>query len=253
MALNGSDGSEGMIGTTGPTGSAVLSGTGARARATGRRAVLAAGALGAGAALAGALSAAPAHAGESVAFTDVAPGQEHAEDISWLAATGITTGYPDGSFHPLESIERGAMAAFLYRFAGSPEYPMPSVPLFVDVAGSPFRREIAWLKGRAVTFGWTDGTFRPTAPVARDAMAAFLHRLFAQPLAERGVAPTAAASPFPDVPATSQFAVEIGWLAALGVTQGYEDGSFRPLAPVARDAMAAFLHRMDDVLRGAGY
>lgn len=38
-------------------------------------------------------------------------------EIEWLASTGITTGFPDGGFHPAGTITRQAMAAFLYRLA----------------------------------------------------------------------------------------------------------------------------------------
>ena|SRR5665648_140343 len=37
-------------------------------------------------------------------------------EIEWLASTGITTGWPDGTFHPSANVERQAMAAFLHRF-----------------------------------------------------------------------------------------------------------------------------------------
>ena len=52
------------------------------------------------------------------------------------------------------------------------------------------------------------------------------------------------ATSFVDVPATNQFFTEITWLADRGVTTGYPDGSFQPLRPVARDAMAAFIYRL---------
>ena len=32
------------------------------------------------------------------------------------------------------------------------------------------------MKARGITTGWSDGTFRPNAPVNRDAMAAFIYR-----------------------------------------------------------------------------
>ena len=54
-----------------------------------------------------------------------------------------------------------------------------------------------------------------------------------------------ATAPFPDVPTTSGFCGEIDWLADAGITEGYADGTFRPTAEVSRQAMAAFLHRLD--------
>lgn len=49
---------------------------------------------------------------------------------------------------------------------------------------------------------------------------------------------------FRDVPATSPFWSDIRWLSARGVTDGYKDGTFRPGEPVQRQAVMAFLHRM---------
>lgn len=52
-----------------------------------------------------------------------------------------------------------------------------SFPLFSDVPnGTAFGTEIAWLAETGITTGWSDGTFRPHEPVARDAMAAIMHR-----------------------------------------------------------------------------
>ena len=38
-----------------------------------------------------------------------------------MRARGITTGWSDGTFRPNAAVNRDAMAAFFYRFAGSPE------------------------------------------------------------------------------------------------------------------------------------
>lgn len=52
-----------------------------------------------------------------------------------------------------------------------------SFPLFSDVPnGTAFGTEIRWLADEGISTGWTDGTYRPLDPVARDAMAAFMHR-----------------------------------------------------------------------------
>ena len=48
---------------------------------------------------------------------------------------------------------------------------------------------------------------------------------------------------FPDVPIDHPFFDEIELLAASGITEGYDDGTFRPSDNVTRMAMAAFLKR----------
>ncbi len=49
---------------------------------------------------------------------------------------------------------------------------------------------------------------------------------------------------FPDVPEGTMYYDEIMWMASEGITTGYPDGTFRPLSPVNRDAMAEYLYRL---------
>lgn len=66
------------------------------------------------------------------------------------------------------------MAAFFLPHAGFPAVHRPSTPSFKDVPTThPFYKEIEWMKAQGITTGYSDGTFRSSAPVNRDAMAAF--------------------------------------------------------------------------------
>src|SRR5699024_7060819 len=89
--------------------------------------------------------------------------------------------------------------------------------------------------------GWGDRTFRPTQPIARDAMAAWVYRYAGSPEVEE---PTSAV--FTDVPASDMYASEIAWMKEQGITTGWADGSYRPLAQTNRDATAAFLYRLTE-------
>lgn len=110
-------------------------------------------------------------------FWDVPTTAPFFTEVEWMASTGITTGWPDGSFRPTAPVERQAVAAFLYRTAQRPSFVDLGPTTFVDVPlGSQFFTEIAWLQETGLTSGWPDGTFRPTATVERQAMAAFLVR-----------------------------------------------------------------------------
>ncbi|WP_318152438.1 alkaline phosphatase PhoX [Brachybacterium huguangmaarense] len=173
------------------------------------------------------------------AFTDVPEGTMYYDEIMWMASEGITTGYPDGTFRPLSPVNRDAMAEYLYRLAGAPAITPPRTQPFTDVRpGMEHYEAMIWAYQQGIAQGFGDRTFRPTAPIARDAMAAFLYRYAGSP---ETAAPTS--PPFTDVPARSQFAREIAWLKAEGISTGWADGTYRPLAPIHRDAMAAFLHR----------
>ncbi|MCF3138774.1 S-layer homology domain-containing protein [Paenarthrobacter sp. AR 02] len=174
-------------------------------------------------------------------FADVFEGQQFDHEISWTASTGISTGWPDATFRPYLPVNRDAMAAFLYRLAGQPTFTPPAVSPFADVpTTSQFYKEIAWLASAKISGGWPDKTFRPLEPVNRDAMAAFLYRF--SKIA--GYIPPAT-SPFVDVPATGQFYKEIAWLASTEISTGWPDKTFRPVTPVNRDAMAAFMYRFN--------
>src|SRR5450759_818077 len=113
----------------------------------------------------------------AVVFADIGPSAPFFSDIQWLAGHGITRGsvQPDGSvlFDPAGAVRREAMAAFLYRFAGSPAFTPPAASPFVDVAtGDTFYKEIAWLAEQGISTGTDmgDGTFqfRPAESVSRD-------------------------------------------------------------------------------------
>ncbi|MDO5534401.1 MAG: S-layer homology domain-containing protein [Propionibacteriaceae bacterium] len=175
-------------------------------------------------------------------FTDVARDNQFHKEITWLAATKIGQGWPDNTFRPLNSVNRDAMAAFLYRAAGSPDFTPPVRPTFRDVArDNQFYKEIEWLAARGISTGWDTKQgkeYRPVTPVNRDAMAAFLYRSkgspsFTVPRSGR----------FTDVPPGTQFRKEMEWLAAREISTGWPDKTYRPLQPVNRDAMAAFLYR----------
>lgn len=47
-----------------------------------------------------------------------------------------------------------------------------------------------------------------------------------------------------DIPETGGFRSEILWAVGQGITEGYENGTFRGKLPITRGAMAAFLYRM---------
>ena len=100
----------------------------------------------------------------------------------WLADQGVTTGWKlsNGTreFRPVQPVARDAMAAFLYRLAGSPAYTPPTTSPFTDVGtDNVYYKEIAWLNSTQITTGYPDGTYRPLESVNRDAMAAFMYRM----------------------------------------------------------------------------
>ena len=84
--------------------------------------------------------------------------------------------------------------------------------------------------------GFGDGTYRPTAQVARDAMAVYIGRAL-----KLSLGPYQAR--FPDVPSDQWARPYIEALAAADIVKGFGDGTYRPSNIVHRDAMAAFVAR----------
>ena len=196
----------------------------------------------------GAVLAAPAAHADVPTFSDVDASNQFQANISWMVENGIVRGYDDGTFRPTAAVSRQAFAAFLARYTNMyggefDEYVAPTDAVFSDVQpGHPFHREISYLVEWGVIGGFADGTFRPDAPVSRQAASAFLTRLFWE---DADLAELAEYQLFTDVPAFHQFAGPINMLVASDVVTGWPDGTFRPTAPVSRQAVSAFLNRFD--------
>lgn len=177
-------------------------------------------------------------AGEARAFfSDVGPEHPFFAPIQRMGVWGWSAGYGDpAEFRPAAVQSRQAMAVFVQRMwtDGEPAPVCGSAP-FTDVpVDHPFCPQIAWLKAEGLTTGYPDGAFGPGRTVTRQAGAAFLSRLDATLSACQE-------APFPDVPPDHPFCSEIQWLKSEGLSAGYADGTFRPDAPMTRQAMAAWL------------
>lgn len=156
------------------------------------------------------------------------------------------------------------MAAFLFRYysrfdAETANYEPPAVSPFADVSTSQvFYREMAWMYEMGISNGWWapggKGTFGWDQPVLRDSMAAFLFRIAArlEPSINSYVPP--ATSRFADVPPSHVFYREISWLADAGISLGWDNGdgtrTYGIDRSALRDAMAAFLYRLNNTLGG---
>ena len=186
-------------------------------------------------------------------FADVPRGMLFYDEMAWMAAEGISTGWTEANgtktYRPMESVNRDAMAAFMYRLAGSPAFTPPKKSPFADLSPSnQFYKEITWLAAEGISTGWLESngtkTYRPVQPVNRDAMAAFMYRY-----AESPAYTAPGKSSFRDVAKNNQFYKEISWLASTGISTGWTEANgtstFRPVSPVKRDAMAAFMNRFD--------
>jgi hypothetical protein len=174
-------------------------------------------------------------------FSDVPPSHWAFGYIETIANSGLTVGYPDGTYRPTNQVTRAEMAVFLLKGIHGESY-VPPTPdgshPFSDISGHWAEAWIEQLYDEGMTAGYPDGTYRPGNQVTRAEIAVLL--LVAKH--GSGYTPPAAngSHPFSDI--GSHWAN--AWIEQLydeGLTAGYPDGTFRPNNPVTRAEMAVFL------------
>lgn len=188
--------------------------------------------------------------GKKPRFADVPTHQQFYNHIMWLAGKGITTGDKNGNFRPLGSTSRADMAAFLYRYSGSPKYTPRGKEPFADVNKSTkFYKEIRWMHAKGLSTGVRNPnggqpSYVPRAAITREAMAAFFYRMSGT----KGYTPKGK-EPLVDVNRKSKFYREIRWMYDNKITTGIDIGGgkhrFNEYSQTNRDAFAAFLLRYD--------
>jgi peptidoglycan hydrolase-like amidase len=163
-------------------------------------------------------------------------------DIEWLANEGVTKGCnpPTNTLYcPNQPVTREVMAAFLNRYLS---LPAASKDYFTDDTGSIFEDDINRIAEAGITKGCGGTKFCPHDVVDRGQMAAFLVRAL-------GLTDNGGGNLFVDDD-TSIFENDINKLGTAGVTKGCNpptNDRYCPSNPVDRGAMAAFLHRADNL------
>jgi hypothetical protein len=184
------------------------------------------------------------------AFTDVTPSHPFYTEISWAVNNGIVQGYPNNTFRGTNQVTRQAASAFIFRLAANPAYTPPGSPTFPDVATDhTFYREIEWMNAVGLTTGYSDGTFKPGSPVTRQAMAAYICRIFE--CYENAPHPNELPQFFFDVGRTHPFFIDITFMFIAEIADGYPYGFgyiFKPSGIVTRQAATAFLYRLDQLV-----
>jgi S-layer homology domain len=119
-------------------------------------------------------------------FADVDNSNPFYLEIEWMAAEGISTGTPQPSgkplFNPGGAVSRQSMALFLARYAHADISVPPVAQSFADVpTDSSPAAAITWMAENGISTGTPAPPglplYSPSAPVSRQAMAAFLYRL----------------------------------------------------------------------------
>ncbi len=119
----------------------------------------------------------PADAG----FSDVPSGVWYANGINWAYSAGIVSGYGDGTFHPLATLNREQLATFLYnyttKYLGVDAQSNGDLTQFPDADKvSPYAvNALSWAVGAGLVNG-KDGKLAPQDNTNRAEVATILYR-----------------------------------------------------------------------------
>jgi hypothetical protein len=115
-------------------------------------------------------------------FRDVAPGSWAYGYIETAVARGAISGYPDGTFRPEAYLTRAQLAKMVSVARGWSMSP-PYTDSFTDAnQGDWFYRYAEMMHAAGVIDGYSDGTFRPSAPATRAQVAKIISlSLYSEP------------------------------------------------------------------------
>lgn len=179
----------------------------------------------------------PATNVQAASFSDVT--RSH-DEINYLVDREILTGYRDGTFKPNRNMNRLNGVQVLLRAANVTNFDAPN-PNFTDMTpDSHGYAEVAKAVQLGIISGKTnaDGTkyFDPSAPLTRGQMAKIIVGTMNYSINSSYT--------FRDVPKSSGFHKYISTLAVEGVTEGYEDNTFKPNSSISRLHFSLFVARM---------
>ena len=165
--------------------------------------------------------------------------------VYWAAENGVTMGYDRVYFGPQRTCTRRELAIFLWRIAGKPEssgnLPFKDTGSYAKTSDT--FKAILWCYENGIVKGYDDNTFRPNNSIIRKDTMIMLYRLAGKPA-------VSGTMKFPDViaqkySANSDTYRSIIWGTENGITKGYADGSFKPLADCLREHIVTFIYRYD--------
>ena len=148
-------------------------------------------------------------------------------------------GYEDGTVRPGANITRAEVATIFFRLLTDEtrESYWSQSSGFTDVAsGAWYNNAVSTLTRAGILDGYEDGSFRPNASITRAEFTKIAVSFFKH-------AGGASSSPFNDVPDSAWYAEFVKAAAELGLIDGYEDGTFRPNAPITRAEACTIVNR----------
>ena len=127
-------------------------------------------------------------------FSDVATDRWSNTQISTLAAVGIITGYPDGTFRPGNTITRAELATIASKFDELSPFEANN---FSDIAGHWANQYINSASQKGWVSGYEDGTFKPEQAITRAEFMTLVNNVLGRKVLEENILPEA--KQFPDL------------------------------------------------------
>ncbi|MGM9619615.1 MAG: S-layer homology domain-containing protein [Oscillospiraceae bacterium] len=176
-------------------------------------------------------------------FSDIGVNHTFYEYVKYVYENNIMNGKTATRFDAVSSLTRAQLVTILYRMAGSPStYNNTTLP-FSDrgeIANAEFVNAVKWAVAEKIVGGYDDGTFRPNAPMSRQALVAVLYR-YANSLGFDTDASSNQLAGFQDGSQVSASMVDaMNWALENGMLSG-SAGKLNPAGSTTRGAAAKIL------------
>ena len=178
----------------------------------------------------------------NVDFLDVSRTDWFYYDVRYVCENGLMNGTSRNRFSPYGTATRGMLVTILYRMENEPR--CFGSAAFSDVKpGAYYEKAVVWASQNNIVSGYTDGTFRPDAPVTREQLASILYRYTRYRGQDVSAAGTTSLTGYGDAQAVSNYALPaMRWACGMGILQG-ANGKLNPNGLATRAQLAAMLHR----------
>ena len=178
----------------------------------------------------------------NVDFLDVSRTDWFYYDVRYVCENGLMNGTSRNRFSPYGTATRGMLVTILYRMENEPR--CFGSAAFSDVKpGAYYEKAVVWASQNNIVSGYTDGTFRPDAPVTREQLASILYRYTLYRGQDVSAGETTSLTGYGDAQAVSSYALPaMRWACGTGFLQG-ANGKLNPFGLATRAQLAAMLHR----------
>ena len=175
-------------------------------------------------------------------FLDVSRVDWFYYDVRYVCENGLMNGTSRNRFSPYGTATRGMLVTILYRMENEPR--CFGSAAFSDVKpGAYYEKAVVWASQNNIVSGYTDGTFRPDAPLTREQLASILYRYTRYRGQDVSAAGTTSLTGYGDAQTVSNYALPaMRWACGTGILQG-ANGKLNPSGLATRAQLAAMLHR----------